>query len=1535
MFLVALLVSFCMPTMADADTKTFTGENTSNNIDGKSYAFPEGVISLVATKNGSSSNPRLENGYLRLRRNNLLTISSIEGYVIERVDITCYVYKYNNYYSVTYIGGNNANTKTVSATENGSIVNATPEQSGNVFTIKTNADNVSLYHTSSDNEMYITEVNVTYAAKQTGPVDPTFSIGVKVGNQTVSSRPVTLTVDGSTAQLTLTTNSTGTKSYTSSNPNVITVDNSGKVTAVGSGEANITVAVAEVENKYNAKSETVAFKVNGKVDNNATLTAQKTTLLVGETSQLTFSTSFTTTKSYQSNKTSVATVDASSGLVTAVGVGSARITAIAAATTKYQEVTKTIDITVLNAATATVSAENATLAVGGTTQLNVTTNSDGRKTYTSSNNNVATVDANSGQVTAKGTGTATITVNIAATNTYAATSATYVITVIAGTATNGTVYYIQNAATGLFLTYGGEWGFFAVEGRSAHPMIINANGDYKSLSSAAGYLGSNELWMDRPAEESKWKLESTGTGVAGSTGQFYIKNEHGRVLVSQGNRYGQLSLRTPDDADSRHKWNLYTKEQLLALSASVDNPVDITAIINASSFDLADGQGFGTLPISTTSPFSTITNLDGKKRLVGSWKNYPYPYDNHNWHSMIRGGWGQPDVYNGIGMIKNTTNNVTITQNIGKLKKGTYYFSFQGFYRYLRVGALSGQSDRNMEVTVTIKYGSNNSKTFTLNRNTRIDIYDSNEDKYFDNYEEAAAALRDYTSYLQNAQFTLSADYNDATITITKPSTSSGDWLGRDFYNWTCFDNFALVYYGENVNSNTRVDFNDLYVSWLEKFIDEVVTRVEGFTEEAQDLFDISDVIENLGNIDNEAEYLEALEQIAKEFEEAYHHHHSNPGADVTDLIQNPDFEVKNNGNSMNENMAAPSWTGAKPKSRNGMTGGHASYYGLGTATAPITQTISVPNPGLYKLTAFVGGEAGSYTYLMANHYHKGVKISNANTMQEVELYFMVGADDNLTALIGVVGGSATEVGGEYKYYAYGHADANLRTSDPSYGKIVRADHFRLSYICDEANGYLKLALDEADAAIATLDTDVQDAANRAISQYRTMYKTLSATGTGNAGKNASQSVFRALQSVVKTQKTEESDFSYAILNNGFEMQYYPNYMEGWVMLRNPEAWAFPYVIQGSEYAYVTDDAGRSHFQAYWFGKPVSQHIQDIPNGEYELSVMLASGTDGQGTVFVTAQKYQDVDGSEEQVLGAPYASVSEQFAQGTFAYYKEVKMNFEVTDNNVVIAVRGGNSDGTYNDDGYWTYKADNFRLKYCGHKLTLDETGASLEGKKKDWYTTVTMNRTFKKPQESTGKATWNSFVAPFDIPASLLSEWEVKELISSEVNEDGTHISLTFDDPTDGIKAGVPYMVRNHNLTQDMKQWVFKNVNVDPTLRDKTTDHVRFVGVYKSGYIPEGAYYISNNKFYLAKGDKNTIKAYRAYLLPVNEEEVASVKSISFRIIGEGETDIEVVETEGGEAEVVAIYNLAGMRINELQPGVNILRMSDGTTETRIVK
>ena len=75
-----------------------------------------------------------------------------------------------------------------------------------------------------------------------------------------------------------------------------------------------------------------------------------------------------------------------------------------------------------------LNAAAATLTVGETAQLTLTTNSDGVVTYVSSNTSVATINAN-GLVTAVAEGTATITANVAVTENYNAASATCAITV--------------------------------------------------------------------------------------------------------------------------------------------------------------------------------------------------------------------------------------------------------------------------------------------------------------------------------------------------------------------------------------------------------------------------------------------------------------------------------------------------------------------------------------------------------------------------------------------------------------------------------------------------------------------------------------------------------------------------------------------------------------------------------------------------------------------------------------------------------------------------------------------------------------------------------------------------------------------------------------------------------------------------------------------------------------------------------------------------------------------------------------------------
>ena len=94
--------------------------------------------------------------------------------------------------------------------------------------------------------------NFKLAERTTGPVDPTLTV------------PQTLSVDeGKTATISVSTNSDGAKTWTTSNAAVATVDN-GVVTGVKEGTATITLSLAATES-FNAASATVTVTVN-KVD---------------------------------------------------------------------------------------------------------------------------------------------------------------------------------------------------------------------------------------------------------------------------------------------------------------------------------------------------------------------------------------------------------------------------------------------------------------------------------------------------------------------------------------------------------------------------------------------------------------------------------------------------------------------------------------------------------------------------------------------------------------------------------------------------------------------------------------------------------------------------------------------------------------------------------------------------------------------------------------------------------------------------------------------------------------------------------------------------------------------------------------------------------------------------------------------------------------------------------------------------------------------------------------------------------------------
>lgn len=388
-------------------------------------------------------------------------------------------------------------------------------------------------------------------------------------------------------------------------------------------------------------------------------------------------------------------------------------------------------------------------------------------------------------------------------------------------------------------------------------------------------------------------------------------------------------------------------------------------------------------------------------------------------------------------------------------------------------------------------------------------------------------------------------------------------------------------------------------------------------------------------------------------------------------------------------------------------------------------------------------------------------------------------------------------------------------------------------------------------------------------------------------------------------------NFNKLIVNNSFEK----GDLTGW---STPDVWvADKAVYSNSIENYKTQGVDGSYlFNTWWQGVPITQTVTGLPNGVYKMSVLVASGDDGNdATVYLMAN---------DQKLGVNPPSGGKTF--GDFS------IKFAVTDGTATIGVVGGADDdtpenpvGSYVEGGHWWYKCDNFRLEYLADDhLVLEDTHTEAVALD-HWYANLTLKRTIKPN-------TWSTFVVPFDIPADadILEGWEIKVLASSTYNAETGHISLVFEDAEDGIKAGVPYMVRNTTMDSNLDEISMTDVTINTEPKNTSTDYVEFVGTYAKMPIPEGAFFISNNQFWYAKDGSNTTKAFRAYMQPT----VANARAMNYRMGGTTAID-DAQLTNDNEVTVVGIYTLGGVRISEMQEGINILQMSDGSTIKVVIK
>lgn len=234
--------------------------------------------------------------------------------------------------------------------------------------------------------------------------------------------------------------------WVSSDENVVTVDETGMATAVGAGEADVTVTAKEVDVSSTTHIKVVILPTGVEAPETMTLDLNgEATKALG--AKMTPEDATDVKLAYASSDESVATVD-ESGNVTAVGVGECTITTTIVADTTATAEDAGVDSEMLvvpeNAKAETkvtvgkavesiaLDTAQGTLTVGGTHTIKATVVPEDATnkaiTWKSSDESIATVDAE-GNVTAKGTGNVTIT----AVNSDGDVSSTYELTVKAVT----------------------------------------------------------------------------------------------------------------------------------------------------------------------------------------------------------------------------------------------------------------------------------------------------------------------------------------------------------------------------------------------------------------------------------------------------------------------------------------------------------------------------------------------------------------------------------------------------------------------------------------------------------------------------------------------------------------------------------------------------------------------------------------------------------------------------------------------------------------------------------------------------------------------------------------------------------------------------------------------------------------------------------------------------------------------------------------------------------------------------------------------
>ena len=993
-------------------------------------------------------------------------------------------------------------------------------------------------------------------------------------------------------------------------------------------------------------------------------------------------------------------------------------------------------------------------------------------------------------------------------------------------AASGETCFLMNLSTKKYLQAGANWGTHAVEAVSAMPLTLTlVDGKYRINTIQGSVSAEAEPYMDN-GNNNTWTFEQ----VAGKEYQYIIRCDAG-ALASTGENNLVKSVVYNANND-KQKWVILTEAKLKEImihQASAAEPFNITPLVKGADFGKMAGWD--------------DPNNSGKIYAQRWWSSTVTPtFGGENT--------GSETGYHSAAMY-DYAEGINVNQTITKLPIGKYIVSLNACYREQSAKyAISSIQDHNRDSWLSFKQENGNTTKVTIPNDRTISSASD------------VSALFFQGNYLLKSETIQLSENTDVSIGLYLQSA-------KEKYKRACklgISNIQLYYYGDG--DDTEIDPYITFKNKVAKRVNETWAKVQQLNDAGKEVYDISSVIYryNENNIKSDAD----VEVLCKQVDAAYKRAliaslNNEPSGDMTALIENPSFETGDMtgwGSDLTKQDVGVKANSDNTYTSQGCDGEHLfnSYNGNNETTAPyVYQTISGVKNGLYEVKALLTSFEGRSVFLIGNNSHKAIVAENKGKFTEATLQFLV-EDGNIT--IGAVGGS-----GE-KYDKYMHTK----------GCFFKADNFRVKYICNVANGRIKLAAEDIKTKAATLTDNA--GASIDLSEYENGIEAGSYTGDGKAEM---KEMYAQLNAAVKKQRTKNADMTFAIVNPNFEY----GDMTGWTCATS--GWETKVALQDND-RYTTLGADGSHLFNTWDGdnavKPLTQNVTDIPNGKYMVSALVAMEEGNNIALTVNGQT-------------ATTAAVG----PGTMAL---VSGEYNVTDHKAEISLGS--------DNGKW-FKADDFHMTFIGNELTMNETDNALTAQT-DYYTSVTVNRTIK------ADAKWNTLVLPFnmEIPAG----WEVKELTDhTEVDANG-NIHLRFA-TANSIEAGKPYMIRVNEAVNKIE---VENVDVDTKTPTQIGNGINFVGVYTAGNIPTGAFFISNNKFYHATGGQNIIKGMRAYLqLP----EGSQAKAITYDI-SDVPTAIDNINTSSA---ATAIYDIQGNRLNSMTKGVNIVKMANGMVKKVIVK